>query len=137
MNNIHNDYTFYLTFKLQVVLLSPDEVANKAITLLKDIFTNLGPRLQQNQVDIHDDFIQSCVDRLKALYDTVSVLEKDKDSTNRVMQETSRMVRVLTVLKEYVAECDEAYTDERSILPLSRLENLLANYLLPVLLVRS
>lgn len=100
------------------MLLSPDEVANKAITLLKDIFTNLGPRLQQNQVDIHDDFIQSCVDRLKALYDTVSVLEKDKD--NRVMQETSRMVRVLTVLKEYVAECDEAYSDERSILPLSR-----------------
>ncbi|CAC5422076.1 Probable ubiquitin carboxyl-terminal hydrolase FAF-X [Mytilus coruscus] len=104
----------------QAVLLSPDDVANEAITLLKDIFTNLGPRLQQNQVDIHDGLIQSCVDRLKALYDTVSVLEKDKDSTNRVMQETSRMVRVLTVLKEYVAECDEAYTDERSILPLSR-----------------
>lgn len=57
---------------LQVVLLSPDEVANKAIILLKDIYTNLGPRLQQNQVEIHDDFIQSCVDRLKALYDTVS-----------------------------------------------------------------
>ncbi|VDH98041.1 ubiquitin carboxyl-terminal hydrolase 9/24 [Mytilus galloprovincialis] len=109
-----------LDYLWRAVLLSPDDVANKAITLLKDIFTNLGPRLQQNQVDIHDDFIQSCVDRLKALYDTVSVLEKDKDSTNRVMQETSRMVRVLTVLKEYVAECDEAYTDERSILPLSR-----------------
>lgn len=104
----------------RVVLLSPDEVANKAIILLKDIYTNLGPRLQQNQVEIHDDFIQSCVDRLKALYDTVSVLEKDKDSTNRVMQETTRMVRVLTVLREYVAECDEAYTEERSILPLSR-----------------
>lgn len=105
---------------LQVVLLSPDEVANKAIILLKDIYTNLGPRLQQNQVEIHDDFIQSCVDRLRALYDTVCVLEKDKDSTNRVMQETTRMVRVLTVLREYVAECDEAYTEERSILPLSR-----------------
>lgn len=125
-----------MSFKLQVVLLSPDEVANKAIMLLKDIFTNLGPRLQQNQVDIHDDFIQSCVDRLKALYDTVSVLEKDKDSTNRVMQETSRMVRVLTVLKEYVAECDEAYTDERSILPLSRLEYI-TSYLITVLVLFS
>lgn len=101
-------------------MLSPDEVSNKAITLLKDIFTNLGPRLLQNQVEIHEDFIQSCIDRLKAIYDTVSVLEKDKDSTNRVMQETTRMVRVLTVLKEYVGECDEAYNDERSILPLSR-----------------
>lgn len=103
-----------------MVLLSPDEVAVKAIALLKDIFTNLGPQLQVNQVEIHEDFIQSCVDRLKALFDTVSILEKDKDSTNRVMQETTRMVRVLTVLKEYVAECDEAYTEERSILPLSR-----------------
>jgi len=65
------------------------------------------------------------------------VLEKDKDSTDRVMQETSRMVRVLTVLKEYVAECDEAYTDERSILPLSRLEYILANYLIAVLVVWS
>ncbi|KAK3094503.1 hypothetical protein FSP39_002606 [Pinctada imbricata] len=109
-----------LDYLWRVVLLSPDEVANKAIILLKDTYTNLGPRLQQNQVEIHDDFIQSCIDRLKALYDTVSVLEKDKDSTNRVMQETTRMVRVLTVLREYVAECDEAYTEERSILPLSR-----------------
>ncbi|OWF40886.1 probable ubiquitin carboxyl-terminal hydrolase FAF-X isoform X2 [Mizuhopecten yessoensis] len=109
-----------LDYMWRVVLLSPDEVSNKAITLLKDIFTNLGPRLLQNQVEIHEDFIQSCIDRLKAIYDTVSVLEKDKDSTNRVMQETTRMVRVLTVLKEYVGECDEAYNEERTILPLSR-----------------
>lgn len=87
---------------------------------MKDIFTNLGPRLQQSQVDIHEDFVQSSIDRLKALYDTVSVLEKDRDNINRMMQETTRMVRVLTVLKEYVAECDEAYGEERSILPLSR-----------------
>lgn len=57
---------------------------------------------------------------LQALYDTVSVLEKDKDCSARVMQETIRMVRVLNVLKEYVAECDEAYGEERVILPLSR-----------------
>ena len=95
-------------------------MAEKAITLLKDIFTNLGPRLQQNQVEIHEDFIQSCVDRLKAPFDTVTVLEKDRDSTNRVMQESIRMVRVLTVLREYIAECDEAYGEERTILPLSR-----------------
>lgn len=95
-------------------------MAEKAITLLKETFTNLGPHLQQNQVDIHIDFIQSCIDRLKASYDTVSILEKDKDSVNRVMQEANRMVRVLTVLKEYVLECDEAYGEERTILPLSR-----------------
>ncbi|KAK7089931.1 ubiquitin carboxyl-terminal hydrolase 9X-like isoform X2 [Littorina saxatilis] len=109
-----------LDYLWRVVLLAPDEVADKAVMLLKDTFTNLGPRLQQNQVEIHEDFIGSCVDRLKALYDTVTVLEKDKDSANRVIQETIRMVRVLNVLKEYVAECDEAYTEERVILPLSR-----------------
>ncbi|XP_041351568.1 probable ubiquitin carboxyl-terminal hydrolase FAF-X isoform X2 [Gigantopelta aegis] len=109
-----------LDYMWRVVLWSPDEVAEKAITLLKDIFTNLGPRLQQNQVEIHEDFIQSCVDRLKAPFDTVSVLEKDRDSNNRVMQESIRMVRVLTVLREYIAECDEAYGEERTILPLSR-----------------
>ncbi|XP_025080256.1 LOW QUALITY PROTEIN: probable ubiquitin carboxyl-terminal hydrolase FAF-X [Pomacea canaliculata] len=109
-----------LDYLWRVVLLAPDEVAEKAVILLKDIFTNLGPRLQQNQVEIHEDFIGSCIDRLKALFDTVSVLEKDHESTSRVMQETIRMVRILNVLKEYVAECDEAYGEERVILPLSR-----------------
>ena len=101
-------------------MLGPEDVAEKAIALLKDTFTNLGPRLQQNQVDIHEDFIQTTMDRLKALYDTVSILEDDKESTKRVMQETTRMIRALTVLKEYVAECDETYGEERAILPLSR-----------------
>ena len=101
-------------------MFSPEEVAEKAITLLKDIYTNLGPHLQSNQVEIHEDFLQYCTDRLKASFDTISVLEKDRDSTNRVVQEASRMVRVMTVLREYVAECDDAYGEERAILPLGR-----------------
>ncbi|KAK3589909.1 hypothetical protein CHS0354_034922 [Potamilus streckersoni] len=104
----------------QVVIWSSDEVAEIAIALLKDVFTNLGPRLQQKQVEIHEDFIQSCVDRLEALYDSVSILEKEKDSPKRVIQECIRMIRVLTVLKEYVSKFDEIYGNERSILPLSR-----------------
>lgn len=60
----------------RVVLYSPDEVSEKAILLLKDIYTNLGPRLQSNQVEIHEDFLQDCMDRLKASFDTISVLEK-------------------------------------------------------------
>ena len=39
-----------LEYLWRVVLYSPDEVAEKAILLLKDIYTNLGPRLQSNQV---------------------------------------------------------------------------------------
>ena len=30
------------------------------------------------------------------------------------------MIRVLTILRVYIADCDEAYTDERAILPLYR-----------------
>ena len=71
-------------------------------------------------MEIHEDFLQYCMDRLKASYDTVSVLEKDKDSVNRVNQEVLRMIRVMTVMREYVAECDDAYGEERVILPLGR-----------------
>ena len=39
-----------LEYLWRVVLYSPEEVAEKAILLLKDIYTNLGPKLQSNQV---------------------------------------------------------------------------------------
>jgi hypothetical protein len=35
------------TFPLKVILKSSEEVASKAIQLLKEILTNLGPRLQE------------------------------------------------------------------------------------------
>lgn len=69
---------------------------------------------------IHEDFIQSCFDRLKASYDTLCVLDGDKNSINCARQEAIRMVRVLTVLKEYINECDSDYHKERMILPMSR-----------------
>ncbi|CAJ0966840.1 unnamed protein product, partial [Ranitomeya imitator] len=103
-----------------VVIQGSDDIASRAIDLLKEIYTNLGPRLQVNQVEIHEDFIQSCFDRLKASYDTLCVLDGDKDSINCARQEAIRMVRVLTVLKEYINECDSDYHEERTILPMSR-----------------
>ena len=69
------------------------------------------------------------MDRLKASYDTVSILEKDKDSTNRVHQEAHRMIRVMTVMREYIAECDDAYGEERAILPLGRLVKIKITFL--------
>ncbi|KAK7070589.1 putative ubiquitin carboxyl-terminal hydrolase FAF-X [Halocaridina rubra] len=104
----------------RVVLCGSEEFAGRAIELLRETFTNLGPRLQANQVIIHDDFLSNCMSRLKAMYDTVSVLDRDKDSVNRVRQETTRMCRVLRVLHEYIAECDGDFGDDRSILPLGR-----------------
>ncbi|KAL4667321.1 hypothetical protein H8959_006010 [Pygathrix nigripes] len=109
-----------LDYLWRVVILSSDEIANRAIDLLKDIYTNLGPRLKVIQVVIHEDFIQSCFDRLKASYDTLCVLDGDKNSINCTRQEAIRMVRVLTVLKEYINECDSDYHEERMILPMSR-----------------
>ena len=100
--------------------MAPDDVAPKAVQLLKDVFTNLGPRLLQNQLEIHEDFFSSCFLRLHALYDTVRFLDMDECEVN-LLKETERMVRILNVLKEYIAECDEAYREERTILPLSRL----------------
>ncbi|KAM9576324.1 ubiquitin carboxyl-terminal hydrolase 9X-like isoform 3-T3 [Trichechus inunguis] len=109
-----------LDYLWRVVIQSNDDIASRAIDLLKEIYTNLGPRLQVNQVMIHEDFIQSCFDRLKASYDTLCVLNDDKDSVNCARQEAVRMVRVLTVLREYINECDSDYHEERMILPMSR-----------------
>ena len=75
------------------------------------------------QVAIHEDFLQLCNDRLKAAYDTISALEKDQESMPRIQQEANRMIRILTALREYIAECDDAYGEERAILPLSRFES--------------
>ena len=55
----------------------------------------------------------------QAAYDTISCLEKDKEK-DRAHQEAARMIRVMTVMREYVAECDDAYGEERAILPLGR-----------------
>uniref|UniRef100_A0A8D2ZT06 ubiquitinyl hydrolase 1 n=1 Tax=Scophthalmus maximus TaxID=52904 RepID=A0A8D2ZT06_SCOMX len=109
-----------LDYLWRVVIQGSDDIASRAIDLLKEIYTNLGPKLQVNQVEIHEDFIQSCFDRLKASYDTLCVLDGDKDSINCARQEAIRMVRVLTVLKEYINECDSDYHEERTILPMSR-----------------
>jgi ubiquitin carboxyl-terminal hydrolase 9/24 len=73
------------------------------------------------QVVIHEDFIQSCFDRLKASYDTLCVLDSEKDNIfSCARQEAIRMVRILTVLREYISEYDSDYHEERMILPMSR-----------------
>ena len=102
----------------RLVLNSCEDIANKAIELLKDCFTNLGPRLQTSQVDIHDDFISSCFDRLRASYDTITLLEQEKDI--KFGQEATKLCRVLKVLYEYVQECDADFCDERTLVPLFR-----------------
>ena len=69
---------------------------------------------------MHDDLVQLCIDHLRAAYDTISALDKDQENMDMICQDANRMIRVMTVLEEYVAECDEAYGEERAILPLGR-----------------
>ncbi|XP_047353087.1 probable ubiquitin carboxyl-terminal hydrolase FAF-X isoform X1 [Vespa velutina] len=113
----------------RVVTNSPEEIANRAIELLKEVNTNLGPRLQSSALEFHDDYIAECMDRLKTHYDTVSALskvylgkkeERDEQMSNKIKVEAIKMCRVMKVLQEYINECDTAFPEERKILPLHR-----------------
>lgn len=115
----------------RVVTSSGDDIANRAIELLKEVSTNLGPKLQANVVDFHETFISECCDRLRAHFDTVSVLRRTSESSDKNEQENQmmaqrlrteavKMCRVMKVLQEYISECDSDFSGERKILPLHR-----------------
>ncbi|XP_012528213.1 probable ubiquitin carboxyl-terminal hydrolase FAF-X isoform X2 [Monomorium pharaonis] len=113
----------------RVVTNSPEEIANRGIELLKEVNTNLGPRLQSSVLAFHETYIAECMDRLKAHYDTVTVLsrvyldgkeEREEQMTNKIKMEAIKMCRVMKVLQEYINECDTAFPGERKILPLHR-----------------
>ncbi|XP_022918953.1 ubiquitin carboxyl-terminal hydrolase 9X [Onthophagus taurus] len=112
----------------KVVTLCSDDIASRAIELLREVSTNLGPRLMAAQVSFHETYITECYDRLRAHYDTVTVLQKpgqDKEFDteqiqNRIRAEAVKMCRVMRVLHEYLSECDNAYMGERKFLPLHR-----------------
>ncbi|XP_054167467.1 probable ubiquitin carboxyl-terminal hydrolase FAF-X [Oppia nitens] len=104
----------------RVILCCSEDVARKAIELLKETYTNLGPKLMASQVELHEDFINTCFDRLRASYDTISIIEKDITSEARVKQEMVKMTRVLEALYEYINQCDNDFGEERTILPMSR-----------------
>lgn len=120
-----------------MVTNSPDEIANRGIELLKEVNTNLGPRLQASVLAFHETYISECLDRLKAHYDTVSVLskvyldgkeERDDQMANKIRIEAVKMCRVMMVLQEYLTECDAAFPGERKILPLHRLVGSIINF---------
>ncbi|XP_030747882.1 probable ubiquitin carboxyl-terminal hydrolase FAF-X isoform X2 [Sitophilus oryzae] len=112
----------------KVVTLCSDDIASRAIELLREVSTNLGPKLLQSQIDFHDQYIGECFDRLRAHYDTITILqkpvnEKEMESgqiTNRIKAEAVKMCRVMKVLHEYISECDNSFVGERKILPLHR-----------------
>ncbi|BES97389.1 ubiquitin carboxyl-terminal hydrolase [Nesidiocoris tenuis] len=105
----------------RVITSGSDDMAARAIQLLKEVTTNLGPRLQSNTVNFHKNYICECLDRLRAHYDTVNLLRDSGPSDyHSVQQECIKMCRVLKVLKEYISEYDGEYSGDRSKLPLYR-----------------
>ena len=78
------------------------------------------------QVDIHDKFIMNCTSQIRQSADLLSLggtengTIENKSETPRLQEEAKKTVRCLTVLKEYVAECDDDHAEERAILPHGR-----------------
>lgn len=117
-----------LDYLWKIVTLCPDDIAARAIELLREVSTNLGPKLQGSLLEFHETYITECYDRLRAHYDTVMGLQKTENDKeydtqqiqNRIKAEAVKMCRVMRVLHEYLSECDNAFTGERRMLPLYR-----------------
>lgn len=107
----------------KVVTNCSEEIATHAINLLKEVNTNLAPRLQGNPQEFHQTFVAECLERLRAHFDTVSILSKASMNKDDVIErniEVTKMIRVMKVLYEYLGECDASFNGDRSLLPLHR-----------------
>ncbi|XP_023293279.2 probable ubiquitin carboxyl-terminal hydrolase FAF isoform X1 [Lucilia cuprina] len=125
----------------RVITTGGEEIANKAIDLLKEVSTALGPRLQENISEFHEMFIGECCERLRTHYTNIMILGKSLNSNNTVpvvaddanqadqneskdskmrFIEAEKMCRILKVLQEYIKECDRSFNGDRYLLPLVR-----------------
>lgn len=107
----------------KVVTNCNEDIAAHAIDLLKEVNTNLAPRLQANPLEFHQTFVAECLERLRAHFDTVSILSKASMNKDDVIErniEVTKMIRVMKVLYEYLGECDASFNGDRSLLPLHR-----------------
>lgn len=122
-----------LDYLWKIVTYANEDIVEKAILLLKDIYIHLGPQLKAEQSAIHADLISNCMDRLRVSYDNLSILNKQgggsvkgRSSEEKRMddakagQEVTQILRVLIVLREYLNEFDANYLCERIYPPLSR-----------------
>lgn len=72
---------------------------------------------------MHSQFIQVCVKRLQVIYEGLRQYEPGEVEREgpEVQQghktEVNKLVRCLSLLKEYVVDCDEEYNEERCMPP--------------------
>ncbi len=100
----------------KLILSDSDEVADRGVQLIREIYTNISPQLKSDIKRIHQTFIQECFQRFKLVYDQI----KSKPNPATYQQRLNVLIRILVVLREYLAECDYSYHKERGILPMSR-----------------
>lgn len=110
-----------LEYLWKAVLVAPDNIVYKPIELLRDVYTNLSPKLQQDQ--IHLEFIQVCMQQLQIIYESLQqykpgeIEQEPPEVQQGCKAEVNKLVRCLTLLKEYAMDCDEEYGEERGIPP--------------------
>ncbi|CAL8103226.1 unnamed protein product [Calicophoron daubneyi] len=97
----------------RMLLDAPDAVAVRAMELLQQLYTNLGPHLIPNRKELNEDFLQHCFTRLKADHDTVRCLLDTKGSSPPhasskpdLERTLSRMIRVIQLLHHFITRED-------------------------------
>ena len=112
-----------LDYLWKIVTYANEDIVEKVILLLKDIYIHLGPTLKSEQTAIHTDLINNCMDRLRVSHDTLTILNGgdvvEGDETH-AKQEVTQILRVMIVLREHINEFDTNYLHERFYPPLFR-----------------
>lgn len=94
-----------IEFLWQLVVEGSDIIASRAINLIKETYTSISGSRRSETRSMHLAFIKDCFSRLNAVY--------CEDNEQR----STKLVRILRVLHEYLGECDRMYKHERQYLP--------------------
>ncbi len=71
-------------------------------------------------MELHQTIIEISTNKLRATFDTLTLLGNNKDSLNKIREGAVKMTRVLRTLAAYVAAYDENFGEDRKRLPLYR-----------------
>lgn len=112
-----------LDYLWDVILTGQQGIANKAIELMKEIYTNLTPQLKEHNVP--QEFLKSCFDRMQRIWASLVAYKKgefqeeeeSKGNKDGYQRKVVELTRCLAFLREYAAEVDDCYPDERAYPP--------------------
>ncbi|KPM09325.1 hypothetical protein QR98_0078590 [Sarcoptes scabiei] len=134
INNAYDDENRQQTFLLKdhqligldylwkLILFCEHEASCKAIDLFIELYTNLAPSLEESQFELNCHLIEDFYKRLKSSYDILVEKNHHKTAQKTAInnEEIIKMIRILSLLAEYVNKCDRKFNNERTFLPMSR-----------------